>query len=589
MRLHRENIVPLTLGLAVLVASAMSGDWSPWVEGFFGILMLLFVLFGRGRFSFGTSWASPNRWFAIFLVVVALASVASSNYYFSIRTWSISFMGFVVFLVAQTLPSKHAGNLVRWFTSVAAVGAAWALVEQWRSGVSRAGGFLENANALGSYLIITLPLAVGIALHARGRARWFWWVATGTIAIALLRTFSLTGWASLVVAAGLALAFGAYRFVRARTVRWAAVSLLLLVCSVVALRTVQLHSLRAGVRLDQVISAAHFESSFSQRWLFIRSSFGMVRTHPFTGVGAGAFQQVYPQYAHSLHEQPRYAHNAYLEITAESGAVAGALFIVLLFLLARAALQRNARGPADFPLAPWVALAVGASALHAITDFGWHFPVVWFGFWLLAGLLVRSSNHEQQRGDRVAVRVLGVLVLILLVRALGVAYSFTPFQRAESAMGEGRSSDAAKYFQQGLRWDPNPQKRNHLAEALWQNAQGNAAILREASTEIHQSLAWARADYNAYRMAGRIALAQKDLSAADAAYHRAVVLDGNFHPDIAGEYMAFLIQYARFADARRVAQDILSAYDANPWTNNPYVEGDLSAIRTALQSIEGKE
>lgn len=589
MRLHRENIVPLALGLVVLVASGMSGDWSPWVEGFFGILMLLFVLFGRQQLSLGTSWASPNRWFAVFLVAVALASAWSANYYFSIRTWSIFFMGFVVFLVAQTLTPKHGGTLVRWFTGVAGVGAAWALVDQWRSGVSRAGGFLENANALGSYLIIALPLGVGIALHAKGRARWFWWVVTSIIAIALLRTYSLTGWVSLVVAAGLALALGGYRFVRARTVRWVAVSLLLIVCSVVGLRSVQLHSLRAGIRLDQVITAAHFENSFSQRWLFIRSSLDMVRTHPLVGVGAGAFQQVYPQYAHSLHEQPRYAHNAYLEVAAESGAVTGVLFIVLLVFVARAAGRRSAEGHADFPYFPWVALAVGASAVHALTDFGWHFPVVWFGFWILAGLLIGPSNHPQQRGDRIAVWVLGVLVVLLACRALGVAYSFTPFQRAETAMREGRPRDAARYFQQGLRWDPNPQRRNHLAEAQWQNAQGNADLLREASASIHQALRWAPTDYNAHRMAGRIALAQEDLNGADAAYRRAVTLDRSFHPDIAGEYMAFLIQHQRFADARRVAQDILSAYDANPWTNNPFVEGDVSAIRTALKSIEGKE
>jgi O-antigen ligase len=53
----------------------------------------------------------------------------------------------------------------------------------------------------------------------------------------------------------------------------------------------------------------------------------MIVAHPIVGVGLASFMTAFPYYSEYV---PRVAHNSYLQLTAESGLLAGASYIIVL-------------------------------------------------------------------------------------------------------------------------------------------------------------------------------------------------------------------------------------------------------------------
>ncbi len=53
----------------------------------------------------------------------------------------------------------------------------------------------------------------------------------------------------------------------------------------------------------------------------------MIRDHPFVGVGLASFGPAFPDYSQ---DRPREAHNTIFQITAESGIVAGVMYILIV-------------------------------------------------------------------------------------------------------------------------------------------------------------------------------------------------------------------------------------------------------------------
>lgn len=143
-----------------------------------------------------------------------------------------------------------------------------------------------------------------------------------------------------------------------------------------------------AVALDRVSSdRAKLESSErSDVW---RASRPMIAAHPLTGVGPGHTRFVW----HDADGHPAmamYAHDEYLQILVDLGAVGLALLLLLLFALGRYALRGRPR--ADEPdrcrrgLWAGAVAALVALAGHSAADFLWQLPVIPLLAGLLAGL-----------------------------------------------------------------------------------------------------------------------------------------------------------------------------------------------------------
>lgn len=77
------------------------------------------------------------------------------------------------------------------------------------------------------------------------------------------------------------------------------------------------------------ISEYKTETSASTRLEAWEAAIKMTTAHPLTGVGLASFGPAFPDYSD---KKPREAHNTFFQITAESGVIAGTVYIFIVFL-----------------------------------------------------------------------------------------------------------------------------------------------------------------------------------------------------------------------------------------------------------------
>lgn len=248
-------------------------------------------------------------------------------------------------------------------------------------------GAFGNPNVFAEYLVLLLPLVVALFFAARRLPhRVLWLGAAAAGGLALLLTFSRGGWVGLAVA-GVVFALSYDR-------RLAAV---LLVAALVVV------SLPAGqslilLRLQSIVSPG--DSSSAYRMAVWRETAGMIHDFWPSGVGLGhrAFMTVYPQYMHDRTKRPFHAHNAYLELLAETGVLGLLAFAWLVWRLLRsslASLRAVARRPCgDSYAGPLRALLAGGLAalagalVHGFVEPILYIPRVTFTFWFLVGVVL---------------------------------------------------------------------------------------------------------------------------------------------------------------------------------------------------------
>jgi O-antigen ligase len=122
----------------------------------------------------------------------------------------------------------------------------------------------------------------------------------------------------------------------------------------------------------------------SRGWLW-RDTVEMIRRHPITGVGLGAYGTAHPKYALAdCRCAPEQAHSDYLQILADAGVIGGALALTFLALTLRE-VSRAIRS--DNPLLAAVALGCGTGIvgllIHSATDFNLQLPSNSYLFLLL--------------------------------------------------------------------------------------------------------------------------------------------------------------------------------------------------------------
>jgi O-antigen ligase len=126
-----------------------------------------------------------------------------------------------------------------------------------------------------------------------------------------------------------------------------------------------------------------------------RDTVGMVRDFPVAGVGAGAFETVFPAYRRPGGEYVKYAHahQDYLELAAEGGIVALILAVAAAAAFTSALRTGFARlgGRRRLALAALTA-GLAASLLHAAIDFPLHIPGIVFLLLLTAAAAMRLAT-----------------------------------------------------------------------------------------------------------------------------------------------------------------------------------------------------
>lgn len=248
-----------------------------------------------------------------------------------------------------------------------------------------------NANLIAGMLALTLPLAVGLIRAPRAGMRILGAAAVGPLLLALLVLQSRNAW--FAVLGGLAVGAALYR-------RW-----LVPVIPLALLAALALNQQLGGTWLTDVMFGkvgTITGGTLVERQQLWSQAIELVRAHPLTGIGMGAYEQVAPYAPPYSPQAPGlvapHAHNLYLQVLLDAGLVGfvglTGIFILAMIAVGRAYVRKLA---APLPLAVLVALAV--VLIHSIGDsVFWGFKGGWM-LWALLGLaLAFDSVSESERG-----------------------------------------------------------------------------------------------------------------------------------------------------------------------------------------------
>ncbi len=375
--------------------------------------------------------------------------------------------------------SRSASATPRWIERVAlvsslaaAVAAAYALVQLagldpvdwvWTAtfdGRRRVPGTLGHPNHLGTYLAMTLPLALLLARRTRSRAARAAWALLVAVALFVLATTLSRGAWVAVAAAGVA--YATLSLFPSRSAREAARSAasggrrgagpflaaaaLALAAFLLPLLTPMGPGLLARIR---EIADVHAPSTQSRLYLW-RGGLSMLSDHPLLGVGTDAYAAAYPRYRTPESWQLEWnsasskAHNEVIQIGATQGLV-GLVAALLVVAFTIRALLRLARAH-DSALRAEAATVGAALAAWGVSNLG-SFTVVGTGClaaalagWT-AGMARAPGSHreapavlsEVPPGPRPGAAALPRVVAAMIALSLWVPLVLTPWRASHAA------------------------------------------------------------------------------------------------------------------------------------------------------------
>lgn len=326
-----------------------------------------------------TSYAFPTAILsmALFLILMAVFFVAKdaidTEEKLDFVLWVLVSMGALIALYA----------VYQYIVGVE-MDAAWVDAESFDM-TTRAYATFTNPNVLGEYLILTGSLAAGLLWKMRNWVgRVYYTGCFGLICLGLVATGSRGAMLGLMFSAGLFVLLSEKRLIPLGVV------LLLLMPFL----------LPASLWARLASSATMSDSSSLYRMSIYSASLDIIRHYWQTGIGIGAFSQIYPLF--SLEAANAYhSHNLFLQEFIELGIV-GFGILVLLFLFFFQKLYSAMRVvPKRFKFLLGALFGgFGGLLLQGVTDHLWFdYKIVLF-FWCFIGLGMATVRVGMKMGER---------------------------------------------------------------------------------------------------------------------------------------------------------------------------------------------
>ena len=358
---------------------------------------------------------------------------------------------FVCFVGAQLLDSRRLKQIAVVWTLAAAVEAAVMLAQVvWRV---EPVGLAGNRNFAACFLAMSLPIGVACAV-AFGRQ---WSLAAGYAMLligALLVSESRGAAVALIV-----VAFGWLLVRQGGIKRWllagAAVAVLIGVALLPPVQTAAKRFWNGDVRPMIWLGSAH-----------------AIADAPLVGHGPGSFVKVYPAYRPlEYFDRPKcalvtnHAHNEFLEIAVETGALGVAAFLAVLWVVARVARKamRNERDESLRMLAVGMTMGWGILLVQNLVDINLFMPPNESLFWLMVAWLAAAAGAAGVGGlveisillRPVARLMAGVLAALVLVFGVArPAYANWVFRQGSVALAAGNERRALDCFMSVVETDP---------------------------------------------------------------------------------------------------------------------------------------
>jgi hypothetical protein len=268
-----------------------------------------------------------------------------------------------------------------------------ALLQQYERMGYRVSAIVADVNAAGSYFVLVLCLAIGMALRTAGRERVAWMATAAACTFGLWWSESRTALAAAGGTIALAALWAVSRPWRT-SVRISA--LVVLVTAVAAI---------SFVRFGQLERDPTYLGS-GLRSQFVGTSLRMIAARPIDGIGAGRYYAESPRFL-----SPRLAwtyglenaHNNFLQIASETGLAGFALFGLVLAGGLFTALRGLQRSPYDWRLLGGLA-GVVAFLVTCLTSHPLLVTEVLVVFWIQFGLVVVLGDSSTLSADTAPAR-----------------------------------------------------------------------------------------------------------------------------------------------------------------------------------------
>jgi len=354
---------------------------------------------------------APMAAFGCLITIQLLLGLTAYRYVTASHALLYATYGMLSFLVVQNLRRT---SQLRWLAIVfSGYGAALALfaLVQGLSGTTklywmvtpRLGGWIygpyvnHNHYAGLMEMLVPIPLVVGVVGRRKGALKALALSSAVLMASTIFLSGSRGGMAAFLVQL-LLLAIVMVR--RERHARPMIAIAVFLAC--VAGLLIWLGGGELAKRLTSIHTEVRWEASGGTRLAIDRDALTMFPRKPVLGWGLGTFPEVYPQFR-SFYTNffVNAAHNDYLQLLVEMGALGFIVMLWMVFVVYRAALRKLTNWPSDTNAQVAMAALLGVTGIlvHSTVDFNLHIPANAALFYVLCAVAASEPGfgHFQRR------------------------------------------------------------------------------------------------------------------------------------------------------------------------------------------------
>ena len=597
----RDRLIMGIFIALILIPTFFTGEWNNWLVSFILIITCLlavyvFNLYPQPRLlDFNKKiFKNPNAYLVGFLIIVIVSAFFSVSIYKSSSQYLLLIAYALIYLSAFKYFNFFSRTkiLVNTIFYTGGLTAAISLIMYIVQSSSRAAGLLFNANALGSFLIFSLLIGLGLLFYPVGnkKIKILNIFVLLIIIMAFVLSFSYTAWFSVLLPIVLFIFYFRKKILTKKIILITIGVFVIIFLATVGFRYGRSGDIGKAWQVHETISTEHFNFSFEQRNNFNLAGLEIFADNPFIGTGYNTFQSVYGRYYKTVVEQPRYTHNYYIQTLSETGLFGFILFVgflVLTFIYARR-LYKSKSDDTEKKLYFIILLALAGSSMHAAFDFGWQFPAVFIPFWILAGtvngqyagkIFIAKENQESQ-GSNLIIKILFYLLIItLFARGMTLLLANYYYQQAEldSNIATGENIE---YLHQGYKWDPNPNKLAEYANLKINEPSLTEQDFEQLENELLSVLAINDEEYTVQYSLGNVYFIQEKNDLAKEHYAKAIEYNPVFRPDY--YYSLAFANYSEgnLSKAKEIVIDILLKYTENDITksSNPNLDSQLSQL-----------
>jgi len=272
---------------------------------------------------------------AAFLVAVAIGVIMAVDFKYSLKRYmSLGWTSIFFLTVNNVKDVTRFKKLVRILILITTIAGAYGIfqhltkidffgnVKHLHLPLARSTGFFDGPATFGNYILLVLPLVIGLSYYSKTirEKRWLG-LSSLIILTAIIFSYGRGVWLGLI--AGLI-------FMAILSSRRLFLSIVagIIVCSMFIL------ILPSSEFSQRVVGTFRSKRPVGDRTEFWEGSLRIVRDYPITGVGWEGFRKVYPRYRPvEARESGCNAHNNFIDVTVDGGLLGLGMFLWLLMTI----------------------------------------------------------------------------------------------------------------------------------------------------------------------------------------------------------------------------------------------------------------